>query len=84
MNKTKGLPGGSSQYHRINVTLSKKNVKFLDSMRSVIFDHTGKSVGKTEMIRAALRFISELKIDLDKVIDEESLYTAMKEALKKL
>ncbi len=83
MNKTKGLPGGRDQYHRINVTLSKANVKFLDSIRSTIFDRTGKSVGKTEIVRAALRFISELKINPNNITDEDSLYLAMKDALKK-
>jgi hypothetical protein len=83
MNKTKGLPGGRNQYHRINVTLSKANLKFLDSLRSMIFDRTGKSVGKTEIVRAALRFIGDLKINPENITDEDSLYLAMKEAIRK-
>jgi hypothetical protein len=84
MNKTKGLPGGRDQYHRINVTLSKKNLKFIDSLRAMIFDRTGKSVGKTEVIRSALRLVGELNIDPNTVTDEDSLYKAMKEALKRI
>ena len=82
MNKSKGLPGGREHYHRINVTLSKANLKFLESLRAMIFDRTGKSVGKTEIIRAALRLVSELRINPADITDEESLYEAMNEALK--
>ena len=83
MNKTQGLPGGRNQYHRISITLSKTNLRFIESLRQMIFDRTGRSLGKTEIVRAALKLAEQLRINADNVTDEESLYDAMREALEK-
>ncbi len=82
MDKSKGLPGGRDNYIRMSVTLSKRNIRFLEQLRGMILERTGRSIGKTEIIRATLQLLSELDIDPSYITDEESFYNAVKDALQ--
>jgi hypothetical protein len=83
MDKSKGLPGGRDNYIRMSVTLSKRTIRFLEQLRGMVLERTGRSIGKTEIIRATLQLLSELDIDPEHITDEESFYNAVKDALQK-
>jgi hypothetical protein len=83
MIKSKGLPRERGEYRKVTVTLPKDLEDFLDSVRKKIRDRTGRSITRTEIIRATLELIRERKIDFDADIkDEEGLLKVLKRAFK--
>lgn len=70
MNKSKGFYKGTGNYRKVTITLSKDQEVILDSLRRSILDSGGKSLGRTEVIRAAIELIKMLKIDPAQINDE--------------
>lgn len=83
MNKSKGFYKGTGKYRKITITITPDLEAFLDSLRKQIRDLGGKSLGRTEIIRAALEYLSQLNIDLKNIADEEDLLQKLLKATKK-
>jgi len=81
MIKSKGLPAARGAYRKISITLPRDLEDFLDQIRMKILERTGRSITRTEIVRAALELIRDRKINYDSGIrDEQDLLTAFKKA----
>ena len=78
MNKTKGLGGG--RYRKVTITLPEDLEAFIDDLRRTIREQQGYSLGRTEIIRAAISYLRTIKIDLREIHDEEELLARLKKA----
>ena len=56
---------------RHNINLNKKQVDFINNIRKEIKDSTGKKLGKDATVRAILKAIISLKIDICKIKSEK-------------
>jgi hypothetical protein len=83
MIKSKGLPSNRGQYRKVSITLPKDLENFLDEVRKAIRDRTGRSITRTEIVRAAIELIREKKINYNEDIhDEKDLLRLLKKAFK--
>ena len=83
MIKSQGLPPGRGDYRKITITLPRDLEDFLDDVRKKIRDRTGRSITRTEIVRAALELVREKKINFtDKIKNEQDLLNQLKKAFK--
>jgi Arc/MetJ-type ribon-helix-helix transcriptional regulator len=83
MIKSQGLPIDRGKYRKVSVTLPKDLEDFLDAVRKEIRDKSGRSITRTEIVRAALELIRERKINFSVDIhDEKDLLQVLKKAFK--
>jgi len=82
MNKKQGFPESDS-YTKFSISFSRDVERFLDRVKDEIRDKGGKRISRSEIIRAALRYVQSLKVDLENVEDEDELLERFKTANKK-
>jgi hypothetical protein len=83
MIKSQGLPKEKGKYRKVSVTLPRDLEAFLDEVRKMIRERTGRSITRTEIVRAALELIRERNIDFNEEIhDEKDLLRFLKKAFK--
>jgi hypothetical protein len=83
MIKSQGLPKERGKYRKVSVTLPRDMEAFLDEVRKAIRDRTGRSITRTEIVRAALELIRERRINFNEDIhDEKDLLLFLKKAFK--
>jgi hypothetical protein len=83
LNKSKGLPGGVGQYRKVTITLTPPLEEWLDHLRTEIRRRGGKSLGRTELIRASLAYVQTLDLDVTGVTDEVELAEHIRRAAEK-
>ncbi len=66
----------------MTITLPPDLETFLDSLRERIRDLGGSSLGRTEIIRAALEYIKLMEIDCKGIQDEKDLLEQLIKAIK--
>jgi len=81
MNKKQGFPE-AVQYTKFSISLSEDVEIFLDKIKSEIRLNGGKRVSRSEIIRAALRYVKSLDVDLKNIEDENELLERFKAASK--
>lgn len=82
MNKKQGMVE-SDEYTKFNISLSSDTELFLDRLKLEIREKSGARISRSELIRAALRYVKSLKPDLSMVRSEEDLLKALQEASRK-
>jgi hypothetical protein len=83
MIKSQGLPIERGEYRKVSVTLPRDLEDFLDSVRKKIRDRSGRSITRTEIVRAALELIKERNIDFHGDIkNEQDLLRELKKAFR--
>jgi Arc/MetJ-type ribon-helix-helix transcriptional regulator len=83
MIKSRGLPVERGEYRKVSITLPRDLEDFLDSIRKKIRDRSGRSITRTEIVRAALELIRERKIDFHGDIkNEQDLLKELKKAFR--
>lgn len=82
MNKKRGFPESGS-YTTFSVSLSEDTELFLDQFKDKIRSLGGGRVSRSEIIRAALRYIRTLRVDLRGVRDESDIFDRFVEAARR-
>jgi len=82
MNKKQGFPE-SAPYTKFSISFSRDVENFLDDIKAEIRKRDGNRVSRSEIIRAALRYVQSLDVDLKNVTDEDELLKRFKAANKK-
>ena len=72
----------SEKFTKFNISLSSDIELFLDRMKLEIREKSGARMSRSEIIRAALRYVRNLKPDLSSVKDETTLLEALQLASK--
>ena len=78
MIKSNGLEGS---YRKVTITLRDTQENFIDELRKKIKKNGGFSLGRTEVIRSAIQFMSLLDLnplDLSKIKNEEDLINGLR------
>lgn len=70
----------SGEFTKFNISLSSDTELFLDRLKLEIREKSGARISRSELIRAALRYVRNLKPDLSMVKSEEDLLKALQEA----
>lgn len=81
MNKREGLPE-KGEYRKFSISLSEQTESHLDDLQRTIRKKKGFRVSKSEIIRAAIRYILTLKPDLKEVKDESDLLERFRQVTK--
>ncbi|MFP4467242.1 MAG: hypothetical protein ACLFP1_09335 [Candidatus Goldiibacteriota bacterium] len=73
-----------ADYFRVSLTLPKELDDYLESLGSEAKSSGGFKLPKTSIVRAFIRAIMDLEIDLTGVKEEEQLQSRITAAMKKL
>ena len=74
---------GESEFHRFNVVMTRDVEDLVEDLRQSIRKGRGMRVNKSEIIRAAIRNLGTLKLNLTNVLDETDLLKRIIDASRK-
>jgi len=84
MNKKSGFPEGTTNYSKFSISLSEDVELFLDHFKHEIREKNGARISRSEIIRAAIRYISTLKPDLQGIKNEGDILERFINASRKV
>jgi|WetSurMetagenome_2_1015567.scaffolds.fasta_scaffold767040_1 hypothetical protein len=73
----------SDNFTKFNISLSSDIELFLDRLKMDIREKSGARMSRSELIRAAIRYVKTLKPSLSSVKNETDLLNALQEASRK-